>query len=124
MCVFRLTEVFVSLWRVAQQHSSDEEDEVTEEDEGWRKSGSTVVLLNQLVALELPDGVRVVLNLLEGVAVMHNETEFKALKFTAIFYNATSTVLYRKRFTNDKIQPENYEERYTGSVSKPSKLPT
>ncbi len=36
-------------------------------------SGSTVVLFNQLVALELPDGVRVVLNLLEGVAVMHNE---------------------------------------------------
>lgn len=119
----RLTEVFVSLWRVAQQHSSDEDDEVTEEDEGWRKSGSTVVLLNQLVALELPDGVCVVLNLLEGVAVMYNEREFKALKFTAIFYNATSTVLYKNRFTNDKIQPETYEERYTGSVSKPSKLP-
>ncbi len=89
MCVFRLTEVFVSLWRIAQQQSSDEDDEVTDEDEGWRKSGSTVVLFNQLVALELPDGVRVVLNLLEGVAVMHNEREFKALKYTAIFYNAT-----------------------------------
>lgn len=65
--------MLVSLWRVTQQHSSDEEDEVTEEDEGWRKSRSTVVLLNQLIALELPDGVRVVLDLLERVAVMHND---------------------------------------------------
>lgn len=46
----------------------DEQVQVAEEDEGGRRGGPAVVLLYQVVALELPDLVRVLLDLLERVA--------------------------------------------------------
>ena len=54
--------------RPAQQSPTDEEVEVGEEDEGRGGSRAGVVLLDQLVPLELPDAVRVVVHHLEGIA--------------------------------------------------------
>ena len=47
----------------------DEEVEVGEDDEGWSQGGPGVILHDQLVALELPVHVAVLLHLVEGVAV-------------------------------------------------------
>ena len=46
----------------------DEEMQVVEEDEGGRRRGPALVLLDQVVALELPDLVCALLDLLERVA--------------------------------------------------------
>lgn len=63
-----LTELLVSLGGYLQDHPPDEEMQVAEEDEGGRRRGLAVVLFYQVVALELPDLVRVLLDLLERVA--------------------------------------------------------
>lgn len=54
--------------RPLQDDPLDEEVQVAEEDEGRRQWGPAVVLLYQAVALELPDLVCVLLDLLERVA--------------------------------------------------------
>lgn len=46
----------------------DEELQVAEQDERGRRGGPALVLLDQAMALELPDLVRVLLDLLERVA--------------------------------------------------------
>lgn len=56
------------LGRDLQDNPLDQELEVAEEDEWGRGRGPAMVLLNQVVALELPDLVCVFLHLLEGVA--------------------------------------------------------
>ena len=56
------------LGRDLQHDPLDDEVQVAEEDEGGRRGGPALVLLDQVVALELPDLVRVLLHLLEGVA--------------------------------------------------------
>lgn len=63
-----LTELLVSLGRDLQHHPLDQQLQVAEEDEGRRRGRPAVVLLDQVVALELPDLVRVLLHLLERVA--------------------------------------------------------
>lgn len=63
-----LTELLVPLGRHLQDHPLDEQVQVAEEDEGGWRGGPAVVLLYQVVALELPDLVRVLLDLLERVA--------------------------------------------------------
>lgn len=63
-----LTELLVSLGRDLQDNPLDQELQVAEEDERWRGRGPAVVLLNQVMALELPDLVCVFLHLLERVA--------------------------------------------------------
>lgn len=63
-----LTELFVAPGRPAEQASPDQELQVVEEDEGRGRRRAAVVLLDQVVPLELPDLVRVLLDLLEGVA--------------------------------------------------------
>lgn len=63
-----LTEQLVACGRPAEQASRDQDLQVVEEDEGWRCRWAAVVLLDQVVPLELPDLVRVLLDLLEGVA--------------------------------------------------------
>lgn len=63
-----LTELFVVGGWPAEQASPDQDLQVVEEDEGWRCGRAAMVLLNQIVPLELPDLVRVLLDLLEGVA--------------------------------------------------------
>lgn len=63
-----LTELLVACGRPAEQASPDQDLQVVEEDEGWRRGRAAVVLLDQIVPLELPDLVRVLLDLLEGVA--------------------------------------------------------
>lgn len=63
-----LTELPVARGRPAEQASLDQDLQVVEKDEGWRRRRAAVVLLNQVVPLELPDLVRVLLDLLEGVA--------------------------------------------------------
>lgn len=67
-CCTVLTEPLVFLGGPAEHHPSDEEVQVAEEDEGRGWGGAAVVLFDQLVALELPDCVSVVLHLLECVA--------------------------------------------------------
>lgn len=49
-------------------HPLDEELQVAEEDEGRRSRRAAMVFLDQVVPLELPDLVRVLLHLLERVA--------------------------------------------------------
>lgn len=56
------------LGRDLQDNPLDQELQVAEEDEWGRGRGPAVVLLNQVVALELPDLVCVLLHLLECVA--------------------------------------------------------
>lgn len=51
-----------------QHQPLDEELQVAEQDEGRRGRGPALVLLYEVVALELPDLVRVLLHLLERVA--------------------------------------------------------
>lgn len=63
-----LTELPVARGRPAEQPPPHQELQVAEEDEGWRCGRAAVVLLNEVVPLELPDLVRVLLDLLEGVA--------------------------------------------------------
>lgn len=63
-----LTELFVVRGRPAEQTSADQDLQVVEEDEGWRRGRAAVVLLDQVMPLELPDLVCVLLDLLEGVA--------------------------------------------------------
>lgn len=63
-----LTELFVVRGRPAEQTSADQDLQVVEEDEGWRCGRAAVVLLDQVMPLELPDLVCVLLDLLEGVA--------------------------------------------------------
>ena len=65
------TEFFAVDRRSAQQHAMEESVEVAQYDEGWGGRRAHVVLLDQLVALELPDAVRVVVHHLEGVAGRH-----------------------------------------------------
>lgn len=62
-----LTELVVR-GRPAEQATPDQELQVIEQDEGWGRGWAAVVLLDQVVPLELPDLVRVLLDLLEGVA--------------------------------------------------------
>lgn len=50
-------------------HASEEEEEVAEDDEGRGDARAAEVLLNQLVPLEFPDSICVVLHLLKGIAV-------------------------------------------------------
>ena len=64
-----LTELLVLLGGAAHHEAPEQEEEVTEEDEGWGGGRPAVVLLNQLIPLELPDCVCVVLYLLKCVAV-------------------------------------------------------
>lgn len=64
----RLTELLVPLGGYLQHDPLDEQVQVAEQDEGGRCRGPAVVLLYQVVALELPDLVRVLLDLLERVA--------------------------------------------------------
>jgi len=66
--VLVLTELFVACGWPAQQASLDQDLQVVEEDEGWRCRWATMVFLDQVVPLELPDLVRVLLDLLEGIA--------------------------------------------------------
>ena len=63
-----LTEGLVSLGGVLQDDPLEEEVQVVEEDEGGRGGRPALVLLYQAVALELPDLVRALLDLLERVA--------------------------------------------------------
>lgn len=56
------------LGRDLQDNPLDQELQVAEEDEGGRGRGPAMVLLNQVVALELPDLVCVFLHFLERVA--------------------------------------------------------
>lgn len=63
-----LTELPVACGLPAEQGSAEQQLQVVEQDEGWGCWGPPVVLLNQVVPLELPDLVRVLLDLLEGVA--------------------------------------------------------
>lgn len=63
-----LTELLVVCGWPAEQASTDQDLQVVEEDEGWRRRRAAVVLLDQVVTLELPDLVCVLLDLLEGVA--------------------------------------------------------
>ena len=58
----------MSLGRNLQDDPLDEEVQVAEEDEGGWGRGPALVLLDQVVPLELPDLVRVLLDLLERVA--------------------------------------------------------
>ena len=58
----------MSLGRNLQDDPLDEEVQVAEEDEGGWGWGPALVLLDQVVPLELPDLVRVLLDLLERVA--------------------------------------------------------
>lgn len=46
----------------------DEELKVVEKNEGWWSRGPAMVLLNQVMALKLPDLISVLLHLLECVA--------------------------------------------------------
>lgn len=62
-----LTELVVR-GRLAEQAAPEQELQVVEQDEGWGRGRAAVVLLDQVVPLELPDLVRVLLHLLEGVA--------------------------------------------------------
>lgn len=62
-----LTELVVGGWP-AQQAPPEQELQVVEQDEGRGRGRAAVVLLDQVVPLELPDLVRVLLHLLEGVA--------------------------------------------------------
>lgn len=62
-----LTELVVGGWP-AQQATAEQELQVVEQDEGRGRGRAAVVLLDQVVPLELPDLVRVLLHLLEGVA--------------------------------------------------------
>lgn len=62
-----LTELVVRGWP-AEQPPPDQELQVVEQDEGRGRRRAAVVLLDQVVPLELPDLVRVLLHLLEGVA--------------------------------------------------------
>lgn len=62
-----LTELVVR-GRPAEQAPPEQELQVVEQDEGWGRGRPAVVLLDQVVPLELPDLVRVLLDLLEGVA--------------------------------------------------------
>lgn len=55
--------------------SLDEEVEVGEDDEGWSQTGSRVVLCDQVVALELPVGVAVLLHFGECVTAGRKESE-------------------------------------------------
>lgn len=64
-----LTELSAYDGGPAEDHVPDEEVEMAEDDEGRRCGRAAVVLLDKLVSLKLPYSVRVVLNLLEGVAV-------------------------------------------------------
>lgn len=63
-----LTELLVPLGRDLEDHPLDDQVQVAEEDEGGRRGGPAVVLLYEVVPLELPDLVRVLLHLLERVA--------------------------------------------------------
>lgn len=62
-----LTELVVGGWP-AEQATAEQELQVVEQDEGRGRRWAAVVLLDQVVPLELPDLVRVLLHLLEGVA--------------------------------------------------------
>lgn len=62
-----LTEL-VLRGRPAEQSPAEQELQVIEQDEGRGRRRAAVVLLDQIVPLELPDLVRVLLDLLEGVA--------------------------------------------------------
>lgn len=64
----RLTELLVSPGGYLEDDPLDEEMQMAEEDEGGWRGGPALVLLDQAVALELPDLVRVLLDLLERVA--------------------------------------------------------
>lgn len=61
----------------SQDDAFDEETQVTEEDERWRKSRAGVVLLYQLVTLKLPDCVGIILHALERVAEGTNTVKCK-----------------------------------------------
>lgn len=63
-----LTELFGLIGGSAQHHVPYEEINMAEDDQRRRGSWAAVVLLDQLVSLELPYPVRVVLHLLEGEA--------------------------------------------------------
>lgn len=63
-----LTELLVPLGRNLEDHPLDDQVQVAEEDERGRRGGPAVVLLYEVVPLELPDLVRVLLHLLERVA--------------------------------------------------------
>lgn len=63
-----LTELLVACGWPAEQALPDQDLQVVEEDEWWRRRWAAVVLLNQVVPLELPDLICVLLDLLEGVA--------------------------------------------------------
>lgn len=63
-----LTELLVPLGRDLQDNPLDQELQVAEENEGGRGWGPAMVLLNQVMALELPDLVCVFLHFLECVA--------------------------------------------------------
>ena len=69
----QLTELLMPLGRDLQHDPLDEEVQVAEEDEGGRRGGPALVLLDQVVALELPDLVCALLHLLEGVAAGRGE---------------------------------------------------
>ena len=60
----------------------DEEVQVAEEDEGGWGGGPALVLLDQVVALELPDLVRALLHLLEGVATGGREHRLPGARAT------------------------------------------
>lgn len=64
----RLTELLVAPGRDLQDHPPDEEVQVAQEDERGRRGRPALVLRDQVVPLELPDLVRVLLDLLERVA--------------------------------------------------------
>lgn len=63
-----LTELLGPGGWLSQNDPPDEELQVVEEDEGWRGRRPAMILLNEVMALELPDLVGVCLHLLKRVA--------------------------------------------------------
>lgn len=79
---------------LVENHRSDEEVKMAEDDQRWRGWRTTVVLLNQLVSLKLPDLVGVVLNLLECEATWDDKERTNWLKVRA--GSGENNVLERK----------------------------
>lgn len=71
----RLTELFVQDLGPAQHQEPDEDVKVAEDDERRRRSRAAVVLLDELISLEFPYSVGVLLNFLEREAARQTQKE-------------------------------------------------